>query len=318
MIDLNTLPIETLFVELTRDGSFRRLLELARDEDLGIGGLPGDVTTLATIADDARAEAQVAARGSGVICGTRTLPELLRVFAPGVSQRVHVQDGGRLERGDVVAMLSGPLRQILAVERTLLNLMSRLSGIASLTAEHAKAIEGTNAKLLDTRKTTPGLRALEKYAVRCGGGHCHRIGLFDAVLIKDNHIAHVGLNDLPRFVGEAIDRARGLAKSGGEISGLRFVEMEVDTLEQFERVLTAGLCEPGRGLDVVLLDNMSIEQLRQAVALRARHGSTVLLECSGGVTMKSIRAIAETGVDRISVGALTHQAVAMDLGLDIE
>lgn len=317
MIDLNALPLDALFAELTRDGFLRRLLELARDEDLGPGGVPGDVTSLATIGEDVRGEARVAARGAGVICGARTLPELLRVFAPSVSHRVHIEDAGRVERGDVVATLSGPLRQILAVERTLLNLMSRLSGIASLTAAHVQAIEGTGAKLLDTRKTTPGLRAMEKYAVRCGGGHCHRIGLFDAVLIKDNHIAHVGLEDLPRFIGEAIGRARELAQKSGYGGGLRFVEMEVDTLEQFERVLGAGLCEPGHGLDVALLDNMSVEQLHQAVAMRARHGSNVLLECSGGVTMRTIRAIAETGVDRISVGALTHQAVSMDLGLDI-
>ena len=312
MLDLNALPLDALFTELTRDGSLTRLLILALDEDLGPGGAPGDITTLASLPDYARANASVVARSGGVIAGLRAIPELLKVFAPEVISSVQVADGQTVRVGDCLAELAGPTRQILAAERTLLNLVGRLSGVATHTRRFVDKIASTRARLLDTRKTTPGLRGLEKYAVRCGGGFCHRIGLHDAMLIKDNHLAGIPQGGLAEFVRRAVASARATG------AGLRFVEVEVDSIGQFEVLLNGGVCGPeSGGVDVVLLDNMDIAMLRQAVAMRDRHASGVLLEASGGVSLETIRAIAETGVDRISVGGLTHQAVSLDIALDV-
>lgn len=333
--DLNTLALPELFHELTRDGSLHRLLLLARDEDLGPGGAPGDITSRAcgsstTLGVSPPAiEARLNAREAGVLAGAAAIPALLRVFAPDTTCLLALRDGDALHAGDLIATLRGPAAQVLALERTLLNLVSRLSGIASRTRLFARAMAGTSARLLDTRKTTPGWRGLEKYAVRCGGGLCHRIGLYDAMLIKDNHLASAGVGKgvegLSSFVAQAIARARARTPA------LRFVELEVDRLEQFEAVLKAGLCSAPANrasdqgssrdhpqIDFVLLDNMSLAQLREAVALRDRSKASVLLEASGGVTLETIGAIARTGVDRISVGGLTHHAVWLDLGLDID
>jgi nicotinate-nucleotide pyrophosphorylase (carboxylating) len=306
MTDLNTLSLSDLFAALTSGGLLTRLLELARDEDLGPGGSPGDITALATPHADEHAQARVVVREPGRLSGGACIAPTLRVFAPSVSADVHIPDGAAVHAGQTVATLSGPLRQILAAERTLLNLTSRLSGIATRTAAFVARLDGLPTRLLDTRKTTPGLRALEKYAVRCGGGFCHRVGLYDAVLIKDNHIAAVPLDDLPRFVTEAAARARAA-------TALRFVELEVDRLDQLDAILRAGGC----GLDIVLLDNMAPATLRAAVNMRNAAHPPLLLEASGGVRLDTLRAIAETGVDRISVGGLTHQATSLDLGLDI-
>ncbi len=210
-----------------------------------------------------------------------------------------IADGTRVERGDCVATVAGSLRSILAGERTALNFLQRLSGIATLTRKFVDAISGLPTQLLDTRKTTPGWRLLEKYAVRMGGGVNHRIGLFDAILIKDNHLAGLG-GDVRR----AVEAARAYP-GNASLS----IEVEVDSLAQLEVALAVAA-------DIVLLDNMSLQQLRTAVAQRTALAPAVLLEASGGVTLETIRAIASTGVDRISVGAITHSAVALDIALD--
>lgn len=318
MRDLNTLSLDAVYAELTRDGALAAQMKLAFDEDLGAGGRPGDVTSRACIPESAKTQAALVARQPGVLAGVRCLPTILNRFAPGCSLSVRAADGQRIEPGQHLANLEGPTREVLAAERTLLNLLSRLSGIATGTAEYVQRVAHTRARLLDTRKTTPGMRGLEKYAVRCGGGYCHRVGLYDAMLIKDNHLAGVPLEALAAFVARAIAKGRALAQESG---GLRFVELEVDTLEQFETVLAAGLCEarssPSGVIDIVLLDNMNCDQLRAAVRMRAAAQAGVLLEASGGVTLETIAEIAETGVDRISVGGLTHQARSLDLALDI-
>lgn len=307
--DLNDLPLPVLYERLTGGGLARRLFELARDEDVGAAG---DVTSRATVPEEARGNAAIVARAAGVVCGMAAAPGLLEAF--GVTARIEhaVPDGARVERGDRIGVLSGRKRDILMVERALVNLIGRLSGVATRAATFVDALgTGVRARLYDTRKSTPGLRVLEKYAVRCGGAMCHRLGLSDAVLIKDNHLVGVSLSDLPAFISSASRRARTEAAEHGTTLG--FVEVEADSLRQLERLLTV---EPGL-VDVVLLDNMSPHELRQAVALRDGAGSPVLLEASGGVRLESVRLIAETGVDRISAGTLTHGAAWLDVALDM-
>lgn len=316
--DLNSVSLDALYAELTRGDALAALVKLAYDEDLGQNGRPGDITSRACIPESSRGHAKLVARQPGVLAGVRCMPTILNRFAPNCSLGVGAADGQRIESGQQIATIEGPTREVLAAERTLLNLLSRLSGIATGTAEYVGRVSHTHARLLDTRKTTPGLRGLEKYAVRCGGGHCHRIGLFDAMLIKDNHLAGVPVDHLAQFVASAIAKGRAIAQESG---GLRFVELEVDTLDQLEAVMSAGLCDPKSSprsvIDIVLLDNMSCDELRAAVRMRAGAGASVLLEASGGVTLETIAEIAETGVDRISVGGLTHQARSLDLALDI-
>lgn len=308
MVDLNALLLPALFEELSRTGLVRRVLELARDEDLGMGAARSDITTEAWAPGDERTRARIACRQDGVIAGLAAMPMLIELFAPRTKFEAGHSDGGRASAGSSLGVLDGPTREVLVLERTMLNLLGRLSGIATLTARFVAAIgHGTRAALYDTRKTTPGLRMLEKYAVRCGGGHCHRLGLHDAMLVKDNHVALVPLDRLTVHAAEAARRAR-------ERRPIRFVEIEADRLEQVERLLAV---EPGF-IDMILLDNMNAAMLREAVALRDRLNRRVLLEASGGVRLDTIRAIAETGVDRISVGAVTHSAVSLDLGLDAE
>ncbi len=262
-------------------------------EDLG---LAGDLTTDATVAADAKAQAVIASRQPGVIAGL----DLAQAAFAAMDENVHFErvksDGDRVKQGDVVARILGNARAILTGERVALNYLGRLSGIASLTRRYVDAIAGTRAAIADTRKTTPGLRAFEKYAVRCGGGQNHRTGLFDAILIKDNHIVAAG------GVETAIARARAYA--GHMVK----IEVEVDTLDQLALVLK-------HKVDAVLLDNMAPEMLLKAVKMV---GGTAITEASGGVNLTTVRAIAETGVDLISVGALTHSAPVLDLGLDFE
>jgi nicotinate-nucleotide pyrophosphorylase (carboxylating) len=262
-------------------------------EDLG---LAGDLTTDATVAADAEAEAVIASRQVGVIAGLDLAEAAFAAMDAGVRFERIRSDGERVEPGDVVARISGNARAILTGERVALNYLGRLSGIASLTRRYVDAVSGTRAAIADTRKTTPGLRAFEKYAVRCGGGQNHRTGLFDAILIKDNHIVAAG------GVEAAIARARAYA--GHMVK----IEVEVDTLEQLALVLN-------HKVDAVLLDNMAPETLRAAVR---QVGGRALTEASGGVNLKTVHAIAETGVDLISVGALTHSAPVLDLGLDFK
>lgn len=259
-------------------------------------GRSGDITTLATIPPDARASASLATRQDGTLAGLDCVAVTFAALDKDIRIRMEAQDGARLSAGDRIAEISGPARPILTGERVALNFLGHLSGIATATARFADAIAGTAAKICCTRKTTPGLRAFEKYAVRCGGGSNHRFGLDDAILIKDNHIAVAG------GVRPAIDRARAYA------GHLVAVEVEVDTLDQLREALEAGP-------DVVLLDNMAPATLREAVALTAGRCRT---EASGGITPETVRAVAETGVDFISTGWITHSAPVLDLGLDIQ
>lgn len=260
-------------------------------------GAFNDVTTIATVLSDRRARATLVARGRGVVCGVPIALECFRQLDPKVSIRVDVEDGMHVAPGTPVIFLSGHARALLSAERVALNFMQHLSGIATLTARFVDAVRGTRAKILDTRKTTPGLRRLEKYAVRAGGGVNHRLDLQSVVMIKDNHLAA-----LDGDVEQAVRRAREFAPHGTK------VEVECDSLEQVERALAAGA-------DMLLLDNMTPEQMREAVRTVA---GRAVIEASGGVSLETVRAIAETGVDWISIGKLTHSAPALDLALDFD
>ncbi len=280
----------------------RQLIRLAVREDLGRSQ---DWTTNALVPHDALGSAAVVVRQPGVVAGMPVVQAVVDEMAPSVKLEVFIDDGSQVEPGVTVAQLSGPARDLLTSERIMLNFLSRLSGVATLTAAYVAACEGTGAAVYDTRKTTPGWRRLEKYAVRQAGGRNHRLGLFDAVLIKDNHLAFAH-GEADTSPGEAVRRARQfLAQQESDA----MVEIEVDTLEQLQMVLPVGP-------DVVLLDNMPPETLCQAVAMRNQLGPQVQLEASGGVNLDTIRTIAETGVERISVGALTHSAISLDFGLD--
>jgi nicotinate-nucleotide pyrophosphorylase (carboxylating) len=272
------------------------IVRAALAEDLG---RRGDITSEAVIPAEARATAVMRARKPGVVAGVDAAVMAFRLMDPAVACLVHRPDGSPLAPGDDVMTVSGPARAILSAERVALNFAGRLSGIASATAELVAAARPHPVRVTCTRKTTPGLRGLEKHAVRAGGGSSHRYGLDDAILIKDNHIAVAG------SVGEAIARARAYA------GHLVKVEVEVDTLAQLAEALEAGP-------DVVLLDNMGPETLREAVALNRAAKAPVVLEASGGVTLATLPAIAATGVEVISVGWLTHGAPSLDLGLDID
>lgn len=303
MQDMNALSLPELFSALTADGSLDRLLSAARAEDLADSG---DVTTQSIIHDESDVRAAGVARQAGTIAGLAVIPRLLEVFECDVRFESVASDGEACAAGQVLWRLLGDLRPILAVERTMLNLIGRLSGIATLTRCYVEAIAGTTAVICDTRKTTPGMRFLEKYAVRCGGGTLHRLGLHDAVLFKDNHLQHLGPGEFAPTVAAA-------AKAARDRYDLRFVEVEIDTLEQLRLVLEI---EPGL-IDMVLLDNMSLDQMRDAVICRDKLAPEILLEASGSITLDTVRAVAETGVDRISVGALTHSAPSLDVALDL-
>lgn len=269
------------------------LIRTALLEDLAHGS---DLTTDAIVPADLRATGAVVAREDGVVAGLTAALLAFELLDPGASKvQVSIDDGCAVTRGGTVAEIAGRARTLLTGERTMLNVLSRLSGIATATNRLVEAVRGTHAAIVDTRKTTPGLRALEKYAVRCGGGSNHRFGLDDAVLIKDNHLALAG------SIREAVARARALA--GHMIK----IEVEVDTLEQLREALN----EP---IDAVLLDNMSPATLAQAVKIV---GGSIVTEASGGIRPETVRAVAESGVDLISVGWLTHGAPSLDLGFDI-
>jgi nicotinate-nucleotide pyrophosphorylase (carboxylating) len=249
----------------------------------------------------------VVARQAGTVAGLPIAQLALDEMNVSVAWKTVVTDGQAVAEGDVLAELDGPVREMLTAERLLLNLVGRLSGVATLTRQFVAAVQGTPARIYDTRKTTPGWRRLEKYAVRCGGGCNHRTGLFDAVLIKDNHLALMQLRP-----GEAVRRAREFLRTtlrDPAQAETMIVEVEVDTLEQLDDALPAGP-------DIILLDNMSLDQLREAVARRNAVNPGIELEASGGVNLRTVRGIAETGVERISVGALTHGAASLDVALD--
>ncbi|MDJ0922810.1 MAG: carboxylating nicotinate-nucleotide diphosphorylase [Henriciella sp.] len=268
------------------------IVRLALAEDLGRAG---DLTTDATIKPGTQLTAHIQARQTGILAGMDAAAHALKLVDDTVAFDQKIEDGGTLAPGDTIAVMMGSARSILIAERTMLNFLGRLSGIATQTQTYAAAIAHTSAKVVCTRKTTPGHRAVEKRAVRCGGGTSHRYGLDDAILIKDNHIAACG------SIPEALQRAHAYA------GHLRMIEIEVDTLEQLAEAL------PHKP-HAVLLDNMPPETLREAVAMI---DGQCLAEASGGITLDTIAAVAETGVDYISVGALTHSAINLDVGLDI-
>ncbi len=265
----------------------------ALDED----GAFQDVTTIATVLSDRRARARLVARQTGVIAGLAFALETFHQLDAKISIRVDHEDGSHVSKGDTVLFISGHARALLSAERVALNFLQRLSGIATLTAQYADAVRGTKARILDTRKTTPGWRALEKYAVRAGGGVNHRMDLSSSVLIKDNHLVAVDGD-----IAVAVKRCRDISPPGATI------EVECDTVEQVEQAVAAGA-------DIILLDNMPPDEMRRCASLVA---GRAILEASGGVSLQSVRAIAESGVDHISVGALTHSAPAMNLALDFE
>ena len=269
-------------------------VQRALDEDLGRAG---DITSISTIPEATMAHAILIARQAGIIAGLPLAVATFQKLSPDINIEAHFRDGAAVAAGVHVLTISGPARAVLAGERTALNFVGRLSGIATLTSDFVRHTAGTKLRICCTRKTTPGLRALEKYAVRCGGGFNHRFGLDDAILIKDNHIAVAG------GIRPVLERAR--AHAGHLVK----IEIEVDTLKQLREVLDTGLA------DVVLLDNMDIPTLTEAVRLAA---GRVVLEASGGVTQDSIAKIAATGVDYASSGALTHSAPNFDVALDID
>ena len=272
------------------------VVRMALAEDLGRAG---DVTAMACIPEGARMKAAFAARKPGVLAGIDCVRLAVLAMDPKAFVDVRLHDGDAFDAGAVLAVVEADARAFLSAERTALNLVGRLSGVATVTRAYVDAVAGTRARIADTRKTTPGLRALEKHAVACGGGMNHRFGLDDAILIKDNHVAVCG------GVAEAVRRARTFAPH------LMKVEVEVDGLGQLDAVLA--LIDEGAAPDVIMLDNFSLSDLRAAVA---RVAGRIVLEASGGVDLTTVRGIAETGVDVISVGALTHSAPVLDIGLD--
>ena len=290
-------------MELDLDTNIQTLIELAKAEDLGDGDLTTGLTSTATD----QVMFRLLAKEVCVFAGCELAPAVLRAYDPSIVLEWNCSDGDWVKpASSAIAEIRGPLGSILSAERVLLNFLQRLSGVATLTRQFVDAIEGTSAAIYDTRKTTPGWRALEKYAVRCGGGTNHRMGLFDAILIKDNHLAGVSSD---RLAGVVFEMLNGFDRSGVKPA---FVEVEADDPEQAAALLKIV------GIDVILLDNFSLDALRGAVDMRDKLGlkGKVDLEASGGIQLSTVRAVAETGVERISVGAITHSARAIDLSLE--
>jgi nicotinate-nucleotide pyrophosphorylase (carboxylating) len=274
------------------DAVIRRVVEAALDEDAPWG----DVTSEVFVPADAGATAELNAREPGVFAGAAVVVATFAAVSPDVTVELRLSDGDRFEAGDVIAVIAGPARAVLRGERIALNLVQRMSGIATLTAHFVAEVAGTKAHIVDTRKTTPGLRAFERHAVKCGGGFNHRFSLSDAVLAKDNHLAV-----LDGSVTDAILAARAT------LGHTTHIEVEVDRIDQIEPVLAGGV-------DTIMLDNFSLDELRDGVAIVA---GRAIVEASGGVSLETVKAIADTGVDLISVGALTHSVRSLDLGLDV-
>jgi len=280
----------------------RPLIQMAIEEDLG----QGDVTSELLFPDDTIAKADIVSREEIVVCGMKVVREILRLYDRRLKLKVLVNDGHRAHTGRKIGAVHGPLRAMLSAERVMLNFLQRLSGIATTTRKYVWAVQGTKAKIYDTRKTLPGWRLLEKYAVRCGGGCNHRLGLYDGILVKDNHLAELGRNFQPKL--------RKIVTEAKKVDGVKFVAVEVDHVDdQLNYVLEIP------GIDIVLLDNMGQWQLKHAVEMRdkmCRRNKKPLLEASGNITLSNVSAIAQSGVDRIAVGAITHSAAAVDIGLD--
>ncbi|HUV42251.1 MAG TPA: carboxylating nicotinate-nucleotide diphosphorylase [Sedimentisphaerales bacterium] len=279
------------------------LIKMAIEEDLGRGDMTGELFAK----DDNIARADIISREEIVLCGIDVARQILRLYDRKLKLRPIKTDGQRVHVGGKIAVIEGPLCSMLSAERVMLNFLQRLSGIATTTYKYVQAIQGTKAKIYDTRKTTPGWRVLEKYAVRCGGGHNHRLGLYDGILIKDNHLAQLGRNfsaKLAKIIAEA-----------RKIKHVKFVAVEVDHVDdQLNHVLRIP------GIDIVLLDNMGQWQLKHAVDMKNRmlgkKTRKPLLEASGKITLDGVSAIAQCGIDRIAIGAITHSATAVDIGLD--
>lgn len=270
--------------------SVRNILHIALEEDIGYG----DITTKSIIPEKKSSKAIIISKGNFIVTGIPFVQEILHIIDPDTDLRVYYNDGSRVKKGDIIAEINGRARTILTSERVCLNILQRLSGIATMTKAFVENVKDLNVKIVDTRKTTPGLRFLEKYAVRVGGGHNHRFGLFDGILIKDNHIEALG----------SITKAIEAAKRNNH---LLKVEVEVENINELKEALKAGA-------DVVMLDNMTIEDMREAVRLAK---GKVILEASGNINLANVKAVAETGVDLISVGAITHSAPAVDISMKI-
>lgn len=279
-----------------------QLIKIAIEEDIG----SGDITSELLFKNDFITENNIISREEIVVCGMSIAKEILAAFDKRLKLKVSVKDGEVAHVGRKIATIKGPLRSMLSAERIMLNFLQRLSGIATTTRKFVRAVEGTKAKIYDTRKTMPGWRTLEKYAVRCGGGYNHRLGLYDAVLIKDNHLAQLGRNFYPKLK-RIIERAR-------KLKGAKFIAVEVDHVDdQLNHVLKIP------GIDIVLLDNMGQWQLKHAVDMRnkmCRKGKKPLLEASGNISLSNVSAIAQSGIDRIAVGEITHSARAVDIAVD--
>lgn len=278
------------------------LIKLAITEDLG----EEDITSKLLFKKDVKSKAHIISREEIMVCGMPVIAEILKAYDKSLKLKILIKDGEMAHVGSRLGTIEGPMLPMLSAERVMLNFLQRLSGIATTTAKFVRAVQGTKAKIYDTRKTTPGWRILEKYAVRCGGGHNHRIGLYDAVLIKDNHIAQLGRNFYPKLK-KIVNEAR-------KIQNVKFVAVEVDHVDdQLNFVLKIP------GIDIVLLDNMGQWQLNHAVEMKRKMlglNSKPLLEASGNVTLNNVSAMAQCGIDRIAVGAITHSAIAVDIGLD--
>jgi len=280
----------------------RPLIQMAIEEDLG----QGDKTSELLFKDDTIAKATIISREEIVVCGMAIAREILKSYDERLNLDVHVDDGESAHVGSKLGIIEGPLRPMLSAERVMLNFIQRLSGIATTTRKYVRAIQGTKARIYDTRKTMPGWRLLEKYAVRCGGGYNHRFGLYDGILIKDNHLAQLGRDFHLKL--------RDIVAEAGKVKGIKFVAVEVDHVDdQLNFVLEIP------GIDIVLLDNMGQWQLKHAVEMRDKmcgKQKRPLLEASGNITLSSVSAIAQCGIDRIAIGAITHSARAVDIGLD--
>ncbi len=278
------------------------LIKMAIEEDLG----QGDTTSELFVPDNTITKAYIVSREEIIVCGIDVVREILKHYSTRIVLQPHIQDGKSAHVGSKIATIKGPLCSILSAERVMLNFMQRLSGIATTTQKYVRAVQGTKAKIYDTRKTTPGWRILEKYAVRCGGGHNHRLGLYDGILIKDNHIAQIGRNFYTKLAA--------IIKKARKVKGAKFIAVEVDHVDnQLNHVLKIP------GIDIVLLDNMGQWQLKHAVDMKNKmcgKNKKPLLEASGNITLNTVSAIAQCGIDRIAVGAITHSATAVDIALD--
>ena len=273
--------------------SVREIISIALEEDIGIG----DITTSLLIPEDHESRALIIAKGNFVVAGIPFVKEVLSILDTGIRFSVFINDGSKVAKGDVIAEVNGKTRCLLSGERVSLNILQRLSGIATLTNMFVEKVNNLGVKIVDTRKTTPGLRFMEKYAVRIGGGSNHRFGLFDGILIKDNHIEAVG----------SITEAARLARGGHHLAK---VEVEVENLNDLKEAVEAGA-------DIVMLDNMSVQDMKEAVRVVRNAERKIILEASGNVTLNNVREIAETGVDLISIGALTHSAIAADISMKV-